>query len=449
MIRRAVRPTLLKPPIPRTGSAVPTGRLARLSRFGGLAAGVAGGMIGEGARQLVSGKRPALGDLLLTPGNIVRVTDRLAKLRGAAMKLGQLVSLDSGDLLPPELTEILARLRADAEPMPARQLGTVLAGQWGGDWKSKLSAFDANPIAAASIGQVHRGRTRDGRPLAIKVQYPGVAKSIDSDVDNVATLLRLSGLVPKELDLAPLLAIAKVQLREEADYVREGACLTRFGDLLAGDPHFHVPDFLPELSTPTILTMSYAEGVPIESLTDRPQAERDAVAGRMLDLVLRELFDFGLMQTDPNLANYRYDAATGKIVLLDFGATREISPEIADLYRQMLRAVRDGDRAAALKALEAFGLFDAGTTAAHSDEVLALFDLSAGMLLQEGAFDFGDASWIKSMRGRGLALASDRTMWRVPPAETLFVQRKLGGSYWLAARLKARVDLHALLDRYL
>ena len=443
----------MKPPVKSgaksRGSAVPTGRLARLSRFGGLAAGVAGGMIGEGARQLASGKRPALGDLLLTPANIVRVTDRLAKLRGAAMKLGQLVSLDSGDLLPPELTEILARLRADAEPMPPRQLGAVLAAQWGADWQKKLSAFDANPIAAASIGQVHRGRTLDGQALAIKVQYPGVATSIDSDVDNVATLMRLSGLVPKELDLAPLLTVAKAQLRDEANYTREGACLARFGELLAGDPHFHVPAFLPELSTPTILTMSYAAGVPIESLTDRPQAERDAVAGQMLDLVLRELFDFGLMQTDPNLANYRYDDATGKIVLLDFGATREISSDIADLYRQMLRAVRDGDKAAALVALEAFGLFDAQTPPAHRDEVLALFDLSAGMLLTEGAFDFGDAGWIRTMRGRGLALASDRSAWRVPPVETLFVQRKLGGSYWLAARLKARVDLRDLLDRYL
>ena len=202
--------------------AVPSGRLSRLARFGGLASGVAGGMLAEGARQFSQGRRPSVGDLLLTPANAVRVTEQLAQLRGAAMKVGQLISMDAGEMLPPELSDILARLRADARPMPQVQLKAALNRRWGRGWESRFTRFDFDPIAAASIGQVHRAQTLAGEDLAIKVQYPGVRNSIDSDVDNVATLLRLSGLLPRELDISPLLGEAKRQLHEEADYEREG-----------------------------------------------------------------------------------------------------------------------------------------------------------------------------------------------------------------------------------
>ena len=209
--------------IDRHSRAVPSRRLSRLGQFGRLAGGVAGGMLAEGARRLATGERPRISDLLLTPGNAARVADRLSHLRGAAMKLGQMISLDSGDMLPPELGEILARLRERAHHMPPQQLQRVLAAEWGQNWRTRLHRFDARPIAAASIGQVHRAITHDGRELAVKVQYPGVRESIDSDVDNVSTLLRVSGLSPRELDIAPLLAEAKLQLHEETDYVREGA----------------------------------------------------------------------------------------------------------------------------------------------------------------------------------------------------------------------------------
>ena len=145
----------------------------------------------------------------------------------------------------------LSRLRLSDEQVQrfTEQLGDVLAREWGADWKSRLSAFDANPIAAASIGQVHRARLPDGTELAIKVQYPGVAQSIDADVDNVATLLRVSGLLPRELDLGPLLNEAKRQLHEEADYEREAGEMRRFADWLEDDARYHVPRPIEALTT--------------------------------------------------------------------------------------------------------------------------------------------------------------------------------------------------------
>ena len=428
---------------------MPSGRLSRLARFGGMAGGVAGSMLADGARQLASGRRPTLEGLLMTPANAMRVTAQLANLRGAAMKMGQLLSMDGGEVLPAELVAIMARLRADAQHMPPAQLLVVLNREWGKDWRTRFHRFDVRPIAAASIGQVHRAQTRDGRDLAIKVQYPGVRESIDSDVDNVASLMRLSGLVPKSLDVAPMLAEAKRQLHEEADYEREAGCLARFGALLADAPDYAVPALHADLTTRNVLAMSYVTGVPVESLASAPQAERDRVMTLLVRLLLRELFEFRLMQTDANFANYRHDPAGGRLVLLDFGATRELPAGIVGDYRALLRAGMAGDRAGARDAMVAIGFFDENAPMQYQDSIVGMFDSAMAPMRAPGLFDFGERGMIGDIRDRGMAIVSDRDFWHVPPIDTLFLQRKFGGVYLLGARLQARVDVRGLLEAYL
>ncbi|WP_439534333.1 ABC1 kinase family protein [Polymorphobacter sp.] len=427
------------------GRAVPSGRFARLARFGGMAGGIAGRAAVAGVRQLASGERPTAAGLLLTPANALRITEELSRLRGAAMKMGQLISMDTGDFLPPELSQIMARLRADAQFMPPRQLKQVLDRAWGKTWLSRFEHFDVRPLAAASIGQVHRARTRDGRDLAIKVQYPGVRESIDSDVGNVATLLKLSGLIPASLDVAPLLAEARRQLHEEADYAREAECLARFGALLADSPDFLVPAHHPDLSGADVLAMDFLPGRPVESLADAPQALRDETMTRLMALVLRELFEFRLMQTDPNFANYRYDDRSGRLVLLDFGATRAIPEALAADYRALLRAGLAADTESARHAAIAIGLFSSDTAPDHQQRIMALFETAMAPMRGPALFDFVQTEIAASLRDDGLALAADRSLWHVPPADTLFLQRKLGGLFLLGARLKARIDMGGLL----
>ena len=225
--------------------SVPSGRLNRVSRIGTLAAGVFGNMAVNGLVELSKGQRPQARDLLMTPRNIKRVADELAKMRGAAMKVGQLISMDTGEFLPPELAEIMARLRAEADFMPPKQLKQVLNTELSDNWLSRFSKFDVRPIAAASIGQVHKACLKDGREVAIKVQYPGIARSIDSDVANVGRLIKLSGMMPPGLELEPFLDEARNQLHEEADYVAEAAHLERFRGFLAEDERFLLPRVLP------------------------------------------------------------------------------------------------------------------------------------------------------------------------------------------------------------
>jgi predicted unusual protein kinase regulating ubiquinone biosynthesis (AarF/ABC1/UbiB family) len=431
------------------GRAVPSGRFARLARFGGMAGGIAGRAAVAGVRQWAAGEKPTAAGLLLTPANMLKVTEELSRLRGAAMKMGQLISMDSGDFLPPELTQIMARLRADAQFMPPRQLKQVLDRAWGKGWLARFERFDVRPLAAASIGQVHRAQTRDGRDLAVKVQYPGVRTSINSDVGNVATLLKLSGLLPAELDVAPLLAEAKRQLHEEADYAREGACLTRFGVLLADAPEFVVPRLHGDLSTRDVLAMDFVAGRPVESMADAPQEVRDRIMTRLMALVLRELYGFRLMQTDPNFANYRYDEAGDRLVLLDFGATREVPQALSDDYRALMRAGLSGDLEAARRAAVAIGLFGAETPLAQQQRVIGLFETAMAPMRTPGLFDFSQNEMAASLRDDGLALAADRDFWHLPPADTLFLQRKFGGLFLLGARLKARVDMAGLMEMHL
>ena len=428
----------------RDWRAVPSGRLARLGTFGRLAGGVAGGMVAEGARRLARGERPRLGDLILTPGNAARLADRLAHLRGAAMKLGQMISMDAGDVLPAELATILARVRDQAQRMPPAQLDRVLKAEWGADWRRRFRHFDATPIAAASIGQVHRATLPDGRTLAIKVQYPGVADSIDADVDNVATLLTLSNLLPPTIDRAALLAEAKRQLADETDYRREGRELRRFAALLAGDDRYVVPALEEDLTTGRVLAMSFVDGRPIETLADAPPPTRDAAMTALVELVLRELFAFGVMQTDPNFANYRWQPDTGRLVLLDFGAARPVPPATAAAYRALIEAglARDLDRVR--DTAVATGFLGSGAVAAHRpaiDRIVAAIDQAMN---RPGPFDFGDRAFVPVVREEARGLLADPAAWHVPPADTLFVQRKVSGTALLAARLKARVAVREL-----
>ncbi len=445
------------PPLPpgnagSRGRAVPSGRLSRLAAFGSMAGGVAGSMIGGGARQLAQGRRPTVAGLLLTPANAARITGQLANLRGAAMKMGQLLSMGGAEFMPPELSDILGRLRADAQPMPPKQLEAVLDANWGRGWRSRFARFDVRPIAAASIGQVHRAQTRDGRDLAIKIQYPGVRTSIDSDVDNVATLVRLSGLVPASIDLTPMLAEAKRQLHEEADYAREAQCLAEFGALLAGDPDFIVPALHADLTTRDVLAMSYVRGVAVETLDTAPQATRNRIMTLLVGLLLRELFDWQVMQTDPNFANYRYDVETDRLVLLDFGATRRFGPEIAERYRRLMIAGLAADQAAArpmlAAAMQDIGFFGADTPQKHQDSIIAMFEQGMQPLRATGRFDFVAGEMLGDMRERGMDIAKDRDFWHIPPIDTLFLQRKFGGVYLLGNRLKADIDMAALLAPY-
>lgn len=428
---------------------IPTHRISRFGKFASLATRVAGNVLTEGTKQIVQGNRPKARDLLLTPQNIGRLTEQLAHLRGAAMKLGQMLSMDAGDVLEPELADILSRLRSNADPLPSKQLNQVLESSLGADWKSEYIAFNFKPIASASIGQVHQAYSDAGDKLAVKVQYPGIRKSIDSDVDNVGTLLKVVGLIPESVDYKGLLEEAKKQLHDEADYQREAQFAIRYHQALQADAHFVVPKVHLPSSSDSVLAMEFIEGQSVESVEHASQETRNFVMTSLLELLFKELFELKMVQTDPNFANYLYNEKTNQIGLLDFGATREYSDKFSNGYRQVFRSVIEGDESALNRALEDIGFFSDTIVDSQRQAVLNLVKMACEPMLVEGEYDFKSSDLAKRLREAGTILSMEQEYWHTPPADALFLHRKIGGMYLLAARIGANVNIRQLVAPYL
>ena len=250
-------------------------------------------------------------------------------------------------MLPPAIHDVLQRVQDSADYMPVSQRNKVLSSNLGMDWRDLFASFEDVPIAAASIGQVHKAVLKStNQTVAVKVQYPGVANSIDSDLSNLSILLTASRLLPKGLFLDKTIANARTELGWECDYVREAESQTRFRELLIHETEvFTVPKVFPEASGPSVLTAEFMHGIGVTKAQNLAQDERDWIGAQILRLCLREIVEFKFMQTDPNWTNFLYNAETRKIELLDFGASRDYPDQFVEPYIRILIAASKGDKA--------------------------------------------------------------------------------------------------------
>ena len=433
-------------------SRVPTTRLGRLVRLGFTAGELVVGGAAEGIRRLTGIAPETTVNVFLTATNAQKLAKRLAGMRGAAMKLGQVLSMEGADILPPEFTAALAILRDSANTMPRTQVRRVMGREYGKGWEERFKRFDYEPVAAASIGQVHRAQTKDGRDLALKIQYPGVAKSINSDVDNMAMFLRMAQILPVEIDVSGIVAEAKRQLRQEADYTIEARYLRDYRALVEDDDRFLVPRVHDDYTTRRILAMDYVAGEPLESLGEEgvPQALRDRVGALLEQLMFRELFEFRTMQTDPNFANYFYQPGEDRIVLLDFGSTITFTKSFTEGYRRISRALIEGDDGAVRRYAEQIGYLAPGDSSAHAARVLNVIRLVCEPIRIDEVYNFAESELVARARDAGLEMAlKSGGEFRAPPPETVFLHRKLVGSFLLCARIRAHVNVHRLIAEYL
>ena len=279
----------------------------------------------------------------------------------------------------------------------------------------------------------------------MKIQYPGVRDSINSDVENLIGLLKASGLLPKGLDVSAIVEDVKRQLMDEADYLQEAGHLRAFYELLEGDPRFSVPRCVDEHTTKSILAMEFVPSEPVEVVADLNPARRNAVMKALLELMLKELFELRLMQTDPNFANYRFDSTTGKVVLLDFGATRHFSQRVSAKYRRLMKAMSRGDEDATLAAARDIGYLTHKTSARHQQVLSALFALVGEVISSREPYDFRASDFNERLMALGEEMARFKSEWHPPPADALYIHRKLGGMFLLARRLDTQVALAPLI----
>ncbi len=427
---------------------IPTSRLSRLATLGSLVTKVASNMVLDGAKQWSKGQPTSVKKLLVQPSNIKHLADKLSQLRGAAMKVGQLLSMDAGDLLPAELSQLLDNLRSNAQPMPLKQLLAVLEKEWGFSWLDNFAHFELKPFASASIGQVHTAYLDNGKKLAVKVQYQGIADAISSDVDNVAALLKLSGLLPSHIKIDELLAEAKLQLLAEADYVNEANFVKNYAEVLSDD-QFVLPRVIEDFSTQSILAMTFIEGVPIDEITLLPQQLRDKAVESLIGLFFDELFTYQLMQTDPNFANYLYQVDTERIVLLDFGATLKIPQAISRGYLALIKASVNNEKMAMVDAAKSIGFFADNIESTYLSQVLDIFALACEPLVHDKTYDFAKSGLALRIKEKGLLINTQQEQWHTPPIDAVFIHRKLAGLYLLAAKLEAKVNTHQLFSKFI
>jgi len=377
-----------------------------------------------------------------------RLVTKLSRMRGAALKLGQMISFQDSKMLPPAVQEVLQRVQDRADYMPPSQRDKVLASNLGPEWRDLFSSFEEKPIAAASIGQVHSAVLKsNGERVAVKVQYPGVADSIDSDLNNLTLLLTASRLLPKGLFLDKTIENARTELGWECDYIREADCGRRFQTLLADDTDvFVVPKVYAEASGKSVITMEFMDGIGVTRIQSFTQEQRDWIGTQILRLCLREITEFKFMQTDPNWTNFLYNASTNKLELLDFGASREYPEEFITTYAKLLACAsktdKDGVRDLSVKLGYLTGHESKAMLDAHIASVLTLAEPFLGSSPE--VYDFKDQTITE--RVKALIPVMIRERLSPPPEETYSLHRKLSGAFLLCAKLGSRVRCRELFE---
>ncbi|MGR4068763.1 AarF/ABC1/UbiB kinase family protein [Halomonas sp. LR3S48] len=361
----------------------------------------------------------------------------LSELKGPAMKLAQIMA-QWDDLLPPDLADELARLQRQAEPMPWEGIRSTLIEQYG-ELDAHFHEIEPMPFASASMGQVHRAVTRGGEVLVLKVQYPGLADILESDLAQLRRIMRLGRwLRVPQARLDALFEELAASLRSELDYHAEARALERYRQRYAHVANLLIPEPLPTLSGPRVLAMRYVAGTPLRELEGADDAKRQRVAATLADWLTEELFTYGELHADPHAGNFAVDAE-GRLVIYDLGAVIAVPEAHLKATMQLLDATLAADPMAMDDALCRLG----GRQGQGAP--LALYRESAeavAPLFEPGPQDFSDVRVHRRLRDLTPKVwaAMDRLQ---PPADVLLLSRTLNGHYWNLVRLGARLDMHA------
>jgi aarF domain-containing kinase len=433
------------------GRAVPTSRAARAMGFASLGFGLAMGTASEGLSRIFGSS--STGSVYANDANADRLSATLCRMRGAALKMGQMLSIQDESLLPPALSRALQQVRQGADAMPKYQLVKQMEQQLGKDWREKFETFDDSPFAAASIGQVHRATIREPngniRNVVVKVQYPGVANSIESDLNNLSMLVTLSGLAPKGLFIENVIRVGQEELKVECDYQKEMSNQHYIKKLVEADPvlqenRFVVPEVIESLTTDQIITSDYRPGGTIDKVAHLDQEERNRIARTIMYLTMKELFVWRFMQTDPNWGNFLYDVGSRTTSLIDFGATREYSKDFVDGYLRIVWASANQDEETLMAQSHRMEFLTGG----ENEEMLHAHKMSGYTVGEPFAsdepFDFCGSN-ISTRMGEHTSVFLKHRL-TAPPEEVYTLHRKLAGAYMLCIKLGAVIQSRDMLQ---
>ena len=429
------------------GPKIPTDARGRLVRMGLMGAGVVGRNTLAGIRKIgASEERRKEIDRSTHEANAVRIFDSMTQMKGAFMKLGQMLSLQAQTLPEPYLRR-LADLQWEAPPMHATLMRMQFRNETGKNPEDVYDGFEREPFAAASLGQVHKARLQTGEPVAVKIQYPGIDRSIDSDFANLKAMLSTIRLNREQFgEVWDAVEEVRKHFHREVDYVQEAATIDEFRRLLRDRDDIRIPKVYKELSTSRILTMEYIEGRHLRDyLRTKPsQAERDAIGERLLDLFFRQAFDFGLLHADPHPGNYLF-LEGGRIGLLDFGCSKKFDAAFIEDHKALFRIpIGDAD-GLARHYRKLGGLHDGDPKLEEKKQALLRVQRTdIAKYHEDRAFDFGDAAHFREVVGGLQDLAK---LGLTTPGYVLYMRAKIG-LYNLFHQLGARINCHRLYRKY-
>ena len=377
-------------------------------------------------------------------GKVDLLVEELGKLKGTAMKVGQTLSIYGEHLLPKEVNELLKSLQQDSPPLAWENIRKVLVSELGEE-KLALLEIETVPVASASIGQVHRAKIKaTGQDLALKIQYPGVAEAVDTDLKLLKFILNMSELVPRGPRFDQIFTEIREMFLQEINYTIEFKHAQNFRQRLQDDPRFIVPGVHQEFSTRRVIAYDFIEG----SRPDSPEVQalplerRNRLGLAFLDLYLRELLEFREMQTDPHLGNYRIqidDAGNDKLVLFDFGAVREVPENFLRSYFSVMEGGITGNSRLIEKGGRNLGLLQPEDSLELVDDYIKL----AVLIIEPFEEKAGDYDWGQSDLPKRVATAATKIatsyQLRAPPRELIFLDRKLGGVFIFMSVMKCQL----------
>ena len=369
----------------------------------------------------------------------------LGELKGGAMKFGQALSLFES-VLPEDVAAPyrahLARLQDSAPPMPTSRVHAVLGRELGADWRSQFS-LNPMPAAAASIGQVHRGTWHDGRPVAIKVQYPGADDALRSDLRQIGRMSKMFAPLAGGMDVGPLVEELTVRVSEELDYTLEGAAQQQAAEGFAGSDEFVVPQVL--VATTRVLVSEWIEGVSLASIASREQAERNAVALRYVRFLFAGPSTVGLLHADPHPGNFKV-LEDGRLGVIDFGLVARLPHGLPSAMGRILRIAMQGDAHEVADGLRAEGFVASDVDAEDLLDYLSPFVEPAAV--EEFGFN---REWMREqfLRVRDPSASGGVALKLNLPPDYLLIHRVWLGSLAVLAQLDARARFHDVLEEFL
>lgn len=426
-----------------------TSRSGRFLKLAGMTASVAGQYAGQRARRLFRSENEEGAQSESYTRMAGQIAGTLGELKGAVMKVGQIAS-QTQDFLPKEFSEALQTLQKEAPPMPFEVIVGQIEAELGKPVAELFEYLQETPYAAASIGQVHRARLRDGSDVIVKVQYPGVDESCDSDLKQLRLALKLGGLLkmPKE-HVDQLFGEIRVRLKEELDYENEARNLEAFRQFHCNDNWIVIPRVFGSHSSRRVLTMERVEGDHIRAITPVKYSQDtiNLIGHRIFTMMADQLFRFQCIHGDPHAGNFAY-RPDGTIILYDFGCVKKLKPEIVEAYRKALISALEEDYAALDRHLIDLGARVESQPAVDEAYYAMWRDILIVPFSRDEPYDFAESDIHRQVAAKTTTVFRYLDYFR-PPVESIFIDRMIAGHYWMLKRLGVQAAFRAELEKYL